>query len=92
MTNSIIQDKKECYVTHRKDGLHLHHIIYGSNRKNSDKYGLVVWLHYEYHTGKFGVHSGNKKLDLELKQLAQRKFEERYGHEKFMEVFKRNYL
>ena len=92
MAKSIIQDKKECYVTHTTQGLHLHHCIYGANRKNSDKYGLVVWLHYEFHTGKYGVHNGNKELDSELKELAQRKFEEIYGHDKFMEIFKKNYI
>jgi hypothetical protein len=88
-----LQDKKQCYVSHRTDGLQKHHIIYGTaNRKQSDKYGLTVWLRPEYHTGQTGVHGGNKTLDLELKQMAQREFEKVYSHEKWMEVFKRNYL
>lgn len=38
-----------------------------------------------------GVHM-NRERDLLLKKYAQKIFEEEYGHEKFMEVFKRNYL
>jgi len=88
-----LQKSKECYVTQRTDGLQKHHIIYGTgNRKKSDKYGLTVWLRPEYHTGEYGVHSGNKALDLELKQLAQREFEKVYGHDEWMKVFGRNYL
>lgn len=34
----------------------------------------------------------NRERDLLLKKYAQKIFEEEYGHEKFMEVFKRNYL
>ena len=30
--------------------------------------------------------------DLHLEQLGQRHFEDKYGHEKFMEVFGKNYL
>ena len=40
---------------------------------------------------KEGVHF-NKDLDLELKKLAQKRFEEKYGHEKFMAIFGKNYL
>lgn len=75
------------------DGLQKHHIVYGTaNRKKSDKYGLTVWLIPEYHTGQYGVHGGNKALDLELKQLAQREFEKVYSHDEWMIVFGRNYL
>lgn len=38
-----------------------------------------------------GVHM-NIHMDLLLKRYGQRVFEEAYGHDKFMEVFHRNYL
>ena len=38
-----------------------------------------------------GVHF-NKALDLNIKMECQREFEKRWGHEKFMEIFGRNYL
>ena len=44
MMNSIIQSKKECYVCHRQGVLHKHHVFGGSNRKNSERYGMTVWL------------------------------------------------
>ena len=89
----ILQDAKECYITHRTDGLALHHIFYGNGKRNlSDKYGLTVWLRHEWHNmNNQGVHF-SKALDLELKQMAQREFEKVYGHNRFMELFGRSYL
>jgi hypothetical protein len=90
---SIIQNEKECYVCHTTYNLHDHHIIYGtSNRKQSEKYGLKVWLCQEHHTGRTGVHF-KPDLDLHLKQLAQEKFEALYGaNTSFREIFGRNFL
>lgn len=90
---SIIQTEKECYVCHTTCNLQDHHIIYGTaNRKQSEKYGLKVWLCQEHHTGNTGVHF-NKTLDLHLKKLAQEKFNAVYGANKsFLEVFGKNYI
>ena len=60
-----------------------------ANRKLSDKYGLVVWLRHDIH---MDLHDRNKDLEIRLKQDAQRAFEKMYSHEKWMEVFKKNYL
>jgi hypothetical protein len=88
----ILQDTKVCYVTGRTDGLALHHIFYGNGKRNlSDKYGLTVWLRHEWHTGNEGVHF-KPTLDKDLKQLAQRAFEQVYGRELFVKEFGRNYL
>lgn len=90
---SIIQKEKECYVCKTTFNLQEHHIIYGtSNRKQSEKYGLKVWLCRGHHTGSTGVHF-NKPLDLHLKKLAQEHFEAEYGtRERFREVFGKSYL
>lgn len=90
---SIIQTTKECYVCKTTFNLQDHHIIYGtSNRKQSEKYGLKVWLCQEHHTGSTGVHF-NKSLDNHLKKLAQEHFEAEYGtREYFRSVFGRSYL
>lgn len=90
---SIIQTTKECYVCKTIFNLQDHHIIYGtSNRKQSEKYGLKVWLCQEHHTGSTGVHF-NKPLDNRLKKLAQEHFEAEYGtREYFRSVFGRSYL
>ena len=71
----------------------IHHVIYGTaNRKQSDKYGLVVPLCQEHHTGQTGIHF-NKKFDLFLKKEAQRKFEKEYGNGKdFKAIFGKSYL
>jgi hypothetical protein len=39
-----------------------------------------------------GVHHGNKELDMKLKRMAQRRFEEVYPELSFLAVFGRNYL
>ena len=92
MAKSIMQDEKECWVTRSTEGLHKHHVYGASNRKNSEKYGCWVWLRADWHNmSDYGVHF-NKELDLTLKAVCQERFEELYGHEKFMEVFGRNYL
>lgn len=90
---SIIQSSKCCYVCHTRQNLHRHHIIYGSgNRSKSEQYGLTVWLCARHHNmSNEGVHCGNKELDLELKKLAQKKFEETYC-KSFLETFGRNYM
>jgi len=91
---SLLQSSKECYITKVNEGLHRHHIFYGTgNRKNSDRYGLWVWLIPRLHNiGTGSIHGGNWKLDLKLKREAQTAFEEKYSHDKFMQVFGENYL
>lgn len=93
MAKSIMQTKKECYITHRTDNLHLHHIYFGSGyRKLSDKYGCTVWLTAEWHNASnHGVHF-NRELDLKLKMECQRRFEEVYPDLDFRSVFGKNYL
>lgn len=90
---SVIQTKKECYVSGAAGYLEEHHIFGGPNRKHSEKYGLKVWLSHDYHRGNYGVHSGNAELAAELHQLGQRAFETRFGmRDDFVRIFGRNYL
>lgn len=93
MAKSIMQDQKECYITHSTLELHKHHIFYGTaNRQKSEKWGCWVWLTEKYHNmSNRGVHF-DKALDLQLKQECQRRFEVLHGHDTFMMVFHRNYL
>ena len=91
---SIIQSRQECYKTRSTVNIHEHHIFYGtSNRKNSEKYGLKVYLTGEYHNlSNKGVHF-DKAFDTELKQVGQRTFESTYGsREDFIRIFGKNYL
>ena len=92
--DSIIQKSKKCFVCETEYGLECHHIIYGTaNRKQSDKYGLTVWLCNYHHTGSNQSVHHNKELDMHLKKLAQRKFEQVHGNRRdFMNAFGKNYL
>jgi hypothetical protein len=68
-----------------------HEIFFGPLRQLSIKYGIQALLCAEHHRGPYGPHQ-NKQRDIELKQRGQMFFEQYYGHEKFMELFGRNYL
>lgn len=77
------------------DPLDKHHIFGGSNRRNSEKYGLVVPLHHkEYHIfGKKAVHNCRETME-RLHQLGQKLAMEQQGWtvEEFREIFGRSYL
>ena len=70
-----------------------HHIFGGANRKKSEKRNFVVPLRPDLHPN--GVNAGKhaKAVDLYLKDMAQRYYEEHIGtREEFMSEFGRNYL
>lgn len=93
MSESLLQTEKECYLTGATTNLHRHHVYFGNpNRKLSEKYGCWVWLRGDWHNQReYGVHF-NHKLDKRLKQECQKRFEQLYDREKFMQVFGKNYL
>jgi hypothetical protein len=68
-----------------------HHIMNGANKTKSEKYGLLVPLCMTHHTGMFGVHTDPERMR-NMRKAGQRRFEELYGHDKWMEVFGKNYL
>ena len=79
-------------MCHRTGQLHEHHIFGAANKKWSEKYGLKIWLCPVHHNmSDAGVHF-NKALDLQIKQIAQREFEDTYSREDFLRIFGRNYL
>lgn len=89
---SILQDKKECFVTGRTEGLHKHHVMNGPLREKSEKFGLYIWLVPELHNmSSKGIHF-DQEFDLRVKRYAQKIFEEKYSHNLWMEVFHKNYL
>lgn len=91
MKSIIQEDTDYCFVCGRY-GTEIHHILFGTaNRKLSDKYGLVIGLCCEHHRGRTGVHQ-NRELDLTMKRVAQRAFNEAYPNMDFLTVFGRNYL
>lgn len=93
MTESIIQPgEAQCFLCGRRISLEHHHVLGGTaNRRLSDKYGLWVWLCHGCHTGTEGAQYDADK-GRSLKQLAQKAFENKYSHEKWMAIFRKNYL
>lgn len=99
MSKSIMQNKKECYLCRflydyeNKTNLQEHHCIHGTaNRTLSEEYGLKVYLCISHHTAGINAVHTDRNMDIILIKNAQKKFEEKYGHDKFMKVFKKNYL
>lgn len=92
MAESIMQDRKACYITGAETNLHEHHIFAGKNRNISEKCGFKVWLRADWHTmSDYGVHF-NRDLDLMLKRACQAKFEETHTRAEFMTLIGKNYL
>lgn len=89
---SVLQKERECWYCHTRYNLECHH-VYGSGcRKNSEKYGLKVWLCNRHHTGIDGVHNGNYQLDTQLRILGQLEFEKTHSREEFIRLFIRSNL
>ena len=95
MSKSILQTKKECYITGSTYNLHKHHIFEGAaNRKLSERDGLWIWLRADWHNlSDYGVHF-NKELDLKLKRIAQKKWQEYYNKTKedFIKEYGKSYI
>lgn len=93
MSESIISNERVCLVCGTTLNLHRHHIFYGmAKRKISEKYGCWCYLCAIHHNlSNAGVHF-NKELDIELKQMAQKRFNEVYPDLDFLKTFGRNYL
>lgn len=92
---SLIHKSKKCFVCGKKSNLHLHHIMFGKNRKKSDEDGLVVYLCYEHHEGTNGVHGKNgHDLDIKLKKLAEYLWIYNYDKsiDDFIKRYGKNYL
>lgn len=90
----IQEDIETCYVCGRSP-TQIHHVFFGwtGNRQSSEKYGYVVGLCFEHHTGgKDAVHF-NKALELKLKRMCQEDFEANIGtREEFRKIFGKSYL
>ena len=83
----------KCFFTGSTSNLVRHEVFYGTaNRKLSKEWGCWVYLTPQMHNmSNQGVHF-NRENDLKLKQAVQQRFEELYGHKKFMEIFGKNFL
>ncbi len=88
---SILHDKDDgCFVC-GNPYVEEHHVFFGpANRKLSEKYGMKIYLCAEHHRGARGVHC-NRALDLRLKRLAQKVFEDTFDMD-FIAMFGQSYL
>lgn len=89
MGESLLQEERECFITGATVNLDKHHIFHGPRRKAAEKYGCWCWLRHDLH---MELHDKNKELDRMLQRACQEKFEDKYSHEEFMEVFGKSYL
>ena len=87
-----MQDDRICYLCGKQCSLERHHVLGGiANRKLSEKYGLWVWLCHECHTGNGGAQYDPVK-NRRLKAEAQAAFEIEFGHQAWMQTFRKNYI
>ncbi len=88
---SILQKHKRCLIC-GSPYVEEHHVFEGSRRQASEVYGMKVYLCQKHHRGRpKGVHA-NTAFASWLKKSAQQVFERQYGHDLFMQVFKKSYL
>lgn len=70
-----------------------HHVLGGSNRKRSEKYGFIAPLRPDLHPNGTQAGKSAKLVDMELKQRCQTYYEEHHGtRADFIREFGRNYL
>lgn len=90
--HSILSEEPRCFICGSCRWLERHHIMGASNKKKSEKYGLMVYLcHYCHNEPPNGVHHNKKQMDL-LRATAQRKFEEVYPDLNWLSIFGKNYI
>lgn len=80
--------KDRCELCGCNSNLTTHHIMNGAYRKKSEEYGGVMTLCFGCHRK---VHD-SPEVQKALKQRYQARFELLYSHEKWMELFHKNYL
>lgn len=92
-TKSALVDCMEFCIVCGAPKLHTHHVFEGTaNRRISDKYGYIIPLCLEHHTGRNGIHF-NKEFDLAMKKRVQEHFEKNHGNrKKFIETFGRSWM
>ena len=95
---SILTDDNEhcflCWLIHKRlvPKECEHHIYFGPLRKISERMGFKIPSCNKHHNMSDEAVHFNRELDLMLKGMCQKKFEETYSREEFMKLIGRNYL
>lgn len=90
--SAFTDDMDHCYFS-GSNQVERHHIFGGAYRKKSEARGYVMPLRPDLHPN--GAYAGKdaKQIDLHLKSLAQRHYEEHYGtREDFIKEFGKSVL
>lgn len=90
MESKFTDDLTHCFVCGRPYP-NIHHMMNKADKKKAEKYGLILPLCVNHHTGAEGVHSKPEKM-LACRQMAQRKFEEEHTREEWIAEFGKSYL
>ena len=89
---SILVDDLDYCIVCGKPHPHKHEVFFGSKRKLSIKYGMVLPLCYLHHEGDESQHK-DREIDLQYKKKAQAIWESTYGtREDFIRIFGKSYL
>jgi hypothetical protein len=90
--SALVDDMDVCIVCGRPRE-NVHHVIHGTaNRKISDRYGYVIPLCVEHHTGGSGIHN-NRDMNVYWKRQAQKHFEAHHGtRQDFIKEFGKSWL
>lgn len=98
MKSIMQQDNTHCFLCGMNanlEPLDLHHIFNKCDKKKSEKYGLMVYLHHDkcHIFGKNAVHQ-NAEINNALKAKAQKNAMDYYGWsvDDFRNIFGKNYL
>lgn len=86
----ITKDMEHCYLC-GAPATDMHHIFNAANKRKSEKYGLMMPLCMNCHTGDNGVHTVPGKMRA-TKEFGQQMFELYYPNEDFLKIFGKNYL
>lgn len=93
MTRSILNNKARCYLCGSSRYLERHHIFGGANRNLSEEYGLWVYLCFQCHRGKNGVHNNYDVMRGLREQGEEAWIDKGFGNQDdFLRKFGRNYL
>lgn len=89
---SVMTDNMdECIICHRPRE-QVHHIFTAYNRGKADKYGYIIPLCAEHHTGNAGIHN-NRSMDIYWRQKAQMHYETYLGtREEFIKEFGKSWI
>ena len=90
MESKFTDDLEHCFVCGRPFP-QIHHMMNKCHKAKAEKYGLILPLCANHHTGAEGVHTKPERM-LACRQMAQKKFEEEHTRDEWIKEFRKSYL